>query len=340
MPRNTLKATYRAAPCLRETRRVRFDPDLDGLLVPGATLLLGLVGLVLLVACANVANLLLAKAQSRSGEMALRTSLGASRAQIVRQLLVESLIYGLTSGAVGLLVTVLAIRLLGFVELDLPAKPQLALRLDAPVLFFTLGVSLATSLIFGLIPALHAGRLSLVPLLRSDGAATTRRGHRFRPTNLLVIGQVAVSLMLVVTAGLLFRSISAARDIEPGFEVDRVGAVGVDLRSSQVSRDELPAVWQRIKDRVEALPDVEAVALASRLPLGVNINTNNFFIPGYRETETDPPIYLDTTNVDHNYFATLGLQLLNGRLIDVRDTPDTPAVAVVTEALVRRFWPG
>ena len=325
---------------LLETQKVRFDPDLDATLVGGAMLLLGVVALVLLVACGNIVNLLLAKAQTRSGEMALRTALGASRTQIVRQLLVESLLYGLISGAVGLLVAALAIRLLAFVRLDLPIEPQLVLRLDPPVLLFTFGVSLIASVIFGLFPALHAGRLALVPLLRSDGTTSAAPGRRrFRPTDLLVIGQVAVSLVLIVTAGLMFRSIGAARDIDTGFEVDRIGVASVDLRSAQVSPDELPVLWRRMKDRVEALPGVEMVTLASRIPLGPSVNRNDFFIPGYRETETDPPIYLDVANVDEDYFATLGLQLVSGRLIDMRDTPDTPRVAVVTEALVRRFWP-
>jgi predicted permease len=323
---------------LLETARVRVDPDLDGILVPGAMLLLGLVGLVLLVACSNVANLLLAKAQSRGGEVAVRTALGASRWQIVRQLLIESVLLGLISGSVGLLVAALGIRLFGGIDLDLPIEPRLVLRLDGPVLLFTFGVSLTTSLIFGLIPARHASRFALSPLLRSG--SPTMRNRWLQPANALVIAQVAVCLLLVVTAGLMFRSLGAARSIDVGFEVERLGNVAVDLSDAQLAPEELPSVWGRIEADIAALPGIETVALASRLPLGTNINTFDFFIPGFRESQADPPIRLDVTRVDEDYFAALGLELVSGRLIDASDQPDTPPVAVVTEAMVRRFWPG
>jgi putative ABC transport system permease protein len=325
---------------LRESAGVRFDPEIDGVLVPVSMLLLTLVGLVLIVACGNVANLLLAKAQARGGEMALRTALGASRAQIVSQLLVESALYGLICGAVGLLVAAFAIELFSLVRLDLPIQPKIALRLDAPVLLFTFGLSLATSLLFGLIPARHAGRLALVPLLRTAGASTAATHRWFHPSNLLVIGQVAVSLVLVVMAGLMFRSLDAARSVDVGLDVERLGSLTAELPSAEASPSELQAQWARIEARIEAVPDIEAVALASRMPLGANLNTNSFFIPGVRETEADPPIFIDTTNVDEDYFSVLGLELVSGRLIDERDRVDTPRVAVVMEAMVRRFWPG
>jgi predicted permease len=325
---------------LLETGSVRFDPEIDAVLVPVAILLLTLVALVLLVACGNVANLLLAKAQSRGGEMALRTALGASRAQIVSQLLVESLLYGLICGAVGLGLASLAIQLFGLVRLDLPFQPELALRLDAPALLFTLGLSLATSLVFGLIPARHASRLALVPLLRSAGATTAAASRWFHPSNLLVVGQVAVSLVLIVVAGLLFRSLGAARGVDVGFEVERLGSMSLELPSAGQTPGELTALWRRIEDRIEALPGIETVTLTTRMPLGTNLIADNFFIPGHRDTAADPPLYIDLAGVDEDYFATLGLELVSGRLIDARDRPGTPLVAVVTDAMAQRFWPG
>jgi len=325
---------------LRESSSVRFDPEIDGVLMPVAMLLLALVGLVLLVACANLANLLLAKAQTRSGEMALRAALGASRRQIVTQLLAESALYGLICGAVGLLVAAFAMQLLAMARLDLPFQPQIALRLDAPVLLFTFGLSLATSLLFGVIPARHAGRLALVPLLRSAGTATGASRRWFHPSNLLVIGQVAVSLVLVVVAEMMFRSLDVARSVDVGFEVDRLGAVTVEVAGDGTPPGELAARWSRIEARVSALPGIETVALTSRLPLGANLSGNNLFIPGVRETEADPPIFIDTTVVDEDYFAALGLALVAGRLIDERDRADTQLVAIVTENMARRFWPG
>jgi putative ABC transport system permease protein len=326
---------------LREAKRVRLDPEIDGVLLPIALLLLALVGLVLVVACANVANLLLAKAQSRGAELALRAALGASRRQIVTQLLVESALYGLICGAVGLGVAALAIELLSLVRFDLPFQPQIALRLDAPVLLFTFVMSLATSVLFGLIPARHAGRLALVPLLRSAGGATAAGTRRwFHPANLLVVGQVAVSLLLVVVAGLMFRSVDAARGVDVGFEVERLGSVFVQLPDGEQTPTELQTAWDRVEQRIENVPGIDGVALATRMPLGPNLVANDFFIPGHRETEADPPLSLDTTTVDEDYFATLELELVKGRLIDTRDALGTPPVAVVTEAMERRFWPG
>jgi hypothetical protein len=225
------------------------------------------------------------------------------------------------------------------VRLDLPIQPQIALRLDAPVLLFTFGLSLATSLLFGLIPARHASRLALVPLLRSTGATTGAARRWFHPSNLLGIGQVAVRLVLLVMAGMIFRSLDAARTVDVGFDVERLGSVTAVLPSAEGTPSEIQALWARIEAGIEAVPGVEAVALASRMPLGANLNTNSFFIPGFRETEADPPIFIDTTNVDEDYFSVLGLELVSGRLIDERDRVDTPPVAVVTEAMVRRFWP-
>jgi len=323
---------------LRATRSVRFDPDLDAALVPMAVFLLVLVALVLVVACANVANLMLAKAHARGGEMALRAALGASRAQLVRQLLVESALYGVVCGGVGLLIAAFAVRVIGFAEFDLPFQPHVSLRLDLPVLAFTFIVSLATTLLFGLMPARHAGRLSLVPRLRSSGASAGP-GRWLSPTHALVIGQVAMSLMLVVVAGLMFRSVGVARGVDVGFDVQGLGNVLIQP-GLEIPTEELPALWRRIKDRVAVLPGVDTVALASRLPLGIIVSGDSLFIPGYRDTEADPPIQLDTTYVDEHYFATLGLDIVAGRSIDVRDTAGAPPVAVVTEEMARRFWPG
>jgi macrolide transport system ATP-binding/permease protein len=325
---------------LLESRKVRVDPEFDGYLVPAAILLLGLVALVLLVACANVANLLLVRAQSRSAEIAVRTSLGASRWQIVRLLLVECTLLGLIAGAIGLFVTWLGLRLLRFVDLDLPIDPQLALRFDEPVLLFTLGISLATSLLFGMIPARRAARLTHVTSLRSDRAMAAIPRRRFLPANILVVAQVAMCLVLVVTAGLLLRSVDVARSIDPGFDVGRLGNVTVELNDARLSAEDLPAIWQRMEERIEALPGIETVALNSRLPLGLSVNTSQIYIPGIRETEADPPISLDVTRVDEDYFTALDLRLVNGRLLDPRDDLGTLPVAVVTEEMVRRFWPG
>ncbi len=145
--------------------------------------------------------------------------------------------------------------------------------------------------------------------------------------------------MLVVVAGLMFRSVGVARGVDVGFEAQGLGNVLLQP-GPEIPPADLPALWRRIEDRVAALPGVATVALASRLPLGIIVSGDELFIPGYQETEADPLIHLDSTRVDEHYFATLGLELVAGRLIDLRDTPSTPLVAVVTQAMVRRFWPG
>jgi hypothetical protein len=134
--------------------------------------------------------------------------------------------------------------------------------------------------------------------------------------------------------------VAELRRVNVGFEVERLGTVTVGLRDIDVPAEELPALWDRIKARVAALPGIEAMSLARRVPLELAITSNDFFIPGFRDSEADPPLFLDTTSVDEDYCGTLGLTLVTGRLIDSRDRMDTQPVAVVTEAMVQRFWPG
>ncbi len=325
------------------TSNVHFDPDLDAILLPVAGVVLGMVGIVLLVACANLANLLLARANGRRREIALRLALGANRPKLLRQLMVESLLLSLVGGVAGLGFAALGMRGFELLRPDLPIQPTIDLRLDPDVLLFTVALSLLTGLLFGLVPALQASKLNLVTALKSDATTPRKRrgavGRLLQPGSLLVVTQVALSLVLVVGASLLLRSLAAARTLDLGFDAERIGVVTADLSTLGVGREEATERWRRVQDRVESLPGIEASSVATRLPLGINVHTADFFIAGHRESPSDPPIGLDITTAGADYFETMGVELVDGRLLDARDHADAPGVAVVTRAMQRRFWP-
>ena len=335
-------------------RDVRIDPELDATIVPGAMVALGLVVLVLLVACANIGNLLLARAEGRRREVALRLSLGASRWQLIRLLLVEAVALSAIGGLAGLGLAAVAMGLIARVPLGLPVDVALEARLDPPVLLFTLAISLTTGLVFGLLPALRSARASLVPALKDDGAGTragAERGFRawLQPSRLLVVGQVALSLVLLVGAGLLQRSVQVARSVDVGFDADRIGAFTVDI--GEDDRASRAATWQRLTQVLEAHPEVELAAYVTRSPLELNIHRSEFFIPGHRELESEPALHHDVTRTDNRFFEVLELEPLEGSLFptmaaDQRsesgatDSPEAvPRLAIVNQAMASLYWP-
>ena len=212
------------------------------------------------------------------------------------------------------------------------------------MLLFTLTLALATGLLFGLVPALQSSKTDLVSSLKSEGAVAERvrgpLGRVLQPGGLLVVAQVALSMVLVAGASLLLHSLSAARSVDLGFQAERIGVLMADLSSLGVENVEAEVRWRRLQQRVGALPGVEATAVATRMPLGINIHQSDFFIPGHRESRSEPPLSLDVTHAGADYFGTLGIERIEGRLFDDRDRPDTPRVAVITRAMQRRFWPG
>ncbi|HUF75001.1 MAG TPA: ABC transporter permease, partial [Longimicrobiales bacterium] len=324
------------------TAKVRLNPQIDGTLIPGATLVLVMAGLVLLVACANLANMLLARATSRRREIGVRLALGATRRQLISQLLLESSLLAAVGVASGLVVAAIGMRLLTLVRLDLPISPTLELHLDPPVMLFALASATVTGLFCGLAPAIEASRTDLVPALKAEaGSDVAPAAKRWRPSlgSTLVVAQVAFSLILVVGASLLTRSVSAARSTDLGFEAKPLGVLTLDLDTLKLGPDVARGRIDQLVARVEALPGVAAAGVATRAVLGLNMWNGDFYIPGFRESADDPPIALEVTHVDPGYFDTMGLELLEGRLFDERDRSDTPRVAVVTEAMARRFWP-
>ncbi|MGH7676827.1 MAG: ABC transporter permease [Gemmatimonadaceae bacterium] len=320
------------------SRDVRINPDFDKTVASAGLVMVGAVALVLVVACANLANLLLARAAGRRREIAIRLALGAERGRLVRQLLTESMVLALAGGVVALPIAAWLASAMARVQMPLPIDLGLQITPDWRVLVFTLIAAVATGLVFGLIPAFRASRPNLVPALK--GAANGSARRRFELRDALVVFQMAVSLVLVVGGALLVRSLAVAGRVELGYESDRLAQLSLALEMSGYDRDRGGRFLEAGLRRLEALPQVEAVALTSRLPLSLNNNGFALFIDGRQASESDRPFQIDGTHVDERYFQAMGLTLLAGRNIEAADRDQTRRVAVVTHAMAQRYWPG
>ncbi len=311
---------------------VRIHPFVDAALYPIATVLMVVVVLVLVIACANVANMLLARATERRSEVALRLALGSSRFRLVRQLLTESILLSSLGGAAGLLVAHVGTRLLLALKPPIPVPLALDLTLNYRVLAFTLLVSVATGILFGVAPALQASR-PLVPAMKS-------KERRLGLRNLLVVVQVALSLVLLIGAGLLLKSAGNAQAIDPGFETERVVMLSSHLGLHGYDEARGRLFYQRAVERVAGLPGIEAASLTDKVPLGASISTENV-APEGREPEkyADWP-EIDSATVSPGYFLSMGVLLIQGRDFDWKDAKGSPDVAIVNETAARRLWPG
>jgi predicted permease len=323
------------------TNRVAINPDFDGPLTAGGLVLLGAVGLVLLVACANLASMLLARAAARRHEMAIRQAMGAGRKRLVRMLLTESVLVALAGGAVSLMVTFALTGFLGRYQPGLPIDIVFDIAPDWRVLLFTFAAAVATGVAFGLTPAIRASRPDLAGALReSGGDGRHGRGPRLELRDALVVGQVAFSLMLLVGGALMARSLDAAARVDMGYDAARVAHLGLALEMNGFTAEEGAALVEAGKLRLAALPQVRAVGLASRVPQSINNNGFGIFIDGHPSTLADRPIVLDGASVDEGYFDALGLRIVAGRAIEGGDRADRRRVAVVTETMASRYWPG
>jgi putative ABC transport system permease protein len=302
-------------------------------------IIFGAVSFVLLIACANVANLMLARGVPRQREMAVRTALGAGRLRLIRQLVTESALLSLTGGGVGLAIAVWGIRALRSTEpTDIPRLAEV--QLSGPVLLFTLASSLFVGLLFGLVPALPTSNLALRDgprnALVSTGAGTRRRSlNRF-----LLITQMALSLVLLIGAGLMVRSFLLLTSVNLGFQPDNVLTFGTGLSGANyASPDRRASFYQQTLGRINAVPGVESVALASSLaltgPIGVSVQIEGRPIP-QRGDEAQVAYQAITPD----YFRVMRIPLVEGRFISSRDGKDAPAVVVVNQAFVRKFFPG
>ena len=320
-----------------ELGEVRFHPDVDRVLGPAAAVLLGAVGLVLLVVCANLANMLLSRAQGRRREIAVRLALGVSRRRLTAQLLTESLVLGLGGALLAVLVTYGSTQLLLAWQPPLPFSISLDIGMNLRVLLFIGGVAVLAAVAFGLAPARQATRPDLVSALKGGGGEGGRR-RRFDLKNGLVVAQVAVSTVFLVAAALLGRGLLASSAIDVGFEPERVAALGFDLGMHGYDEAEAEVFWRTLRDRAEALPGVESAAVATRVPFDVNLHWESIYPDTMEGNDRAEPLTLDATWIDGEYFETLGVPVLRGRSFGSSDNAESPRVAVINAALARRFW--
>jgi predicted permease len=320
---------------------VVLHPFLDGPLFGVAGVLMALVGLVLLIACSNIANLLLARAADRRREIAVRLALGSSRGRLMRQLLAESLALAAFGGLLGLLFAYWTSRLIVSFQPPLPIPLSVDVGLDVRVLAFTLGLTLLTGLVCGLAPALQASRADLVSAIKDDAAGLGRRHRRFGLRNVLVVSQVAVSTVLLVGAGLFVRSLASAQAIDPGFSLRRGAAVTMAIGfGSRWTEEEGRVFFDQLLERVRALPGVTSAAYAEHLPLGLSVSTRHTQFEGQEELPEDEWPAVDFTLVGPGYFEVLGVDLLQGRDFTTADGPEAPPVAILNDTAARRYFPG
>jgi len=300
-------------------------------------MLMGMVGLVLLIACANVANLLLARASARQKEVALRLALGASRTRIVRQLLVECLVLAVAGGALGLMVAGWTGGLLLRALPSETAARVLSSDPDLRVGLFALALSMLTGLVFGLVPALQSTRLDLAPTLKNESTSVLGGAAPYRFRKALVVAQVALSLLLLIGAGLFSRSLMNLRQLDPGFRPERLLAFSVDPSLNGYAPERRLGVLEQIREEVSAEPGVGSVSLAEVSLMTDSNNSSTVKVDGY-EAKDGENMNPNFNAVAPGFFATMGIPLVSGRDFTDGDGPGAPRVAVVNETFVRYFY--
>ncbi len=314
--------------------------EVVGEIRPALLVLLGAVGFVLLIACANVGNLLLARAESRQKEIAVRTALGAGRGRLLRQFLTESVVLSLVGGAVGLVAGTVGVRLLLATNPD--SIPRLnEIHLDGTVLLFTLAVSIVAGVLFGLAPVFHVSANSVGMALREGGQRATVGSARLILRRSLVVSELALAVVLVIGAGLMLRSFSVLQQVDPGFQAG--GLLTFRLFMPAATYPDPAAQNQflgRLTDRLEAVPGVAAVTTMSGLPPRRRMNANSMEFEGLEETPDGPPHLVDFwQTVTDDYFSTMGISLVSGRLFEAQDAEGTIPVVLVNQTMADTFWP-
>jgi putative ABC transport system permease protein len=328
-------------PKSNTTWNLRLEPLRDRLIGSSRTtlfILFGAVGFVLLIACANVANLLLVRATARQKEVALRTALGASRWRIVRQLITESLILALVGGTLGALIAAWGIDLLVTLTRD-SIPPTAIVKIDATVLAFTFLTSLLTGLLFGVVPAFRTAKLNLSDALK-EGAKSSEATFRNRTRSLLVVFESALAVVLLIGAGLLIRSLVALQNTNPGFDANNVLTMRVDLpRGKYDSAEKASNFFQQLEQRLAGLPGIESVGFITELPLSGQPNDTPFTVEGRPPVAPGQEFGADFRRISQNYFQTLRIPLLRGRNFTEQEVRDNAKVIVVSESLVTTVFP-
>ena len=312
-----------------------------GELRPALYMLFGAVAFVLLIACANVANLLLARAAYRQKEIAVRTALGASRWRVVKQLLTESLLVSVVSGVIGLVLSVWLVKLL--IAISPPNSPRFdEISINWQVFVFAFGLTILAGLLFGLVPALQTSRTDLNETLKESGRSGSPGGSRNRIGGFLIVSEVALSFVLLAGAGLLIKSFVHLREIDPGFQADHVLAVRLTLPAGKYKQGEPRAqIYQQLLEKVKAVPGVQAAGAVLSLPLrGDNFNLGRGVL-----LEGRPAVPEAATNAAHltvtpDYFRTLNIPLKQGRMFTDYDNAQSTKVVIVNETMARQQWPG
>jgi putative ABC transport system permease protein len=307
---------------------------------PAILILLAAVGFVLLIACANVANLLLARATARQKEIAIRHALGATRGRVVRQLLTESVLLSLSGGLLGVWLAMWGIDLL--VALSPGHLPRPAeIGIDNRVLGYTFLVSLLTGIVFGLIPALQSSRPDFNEALKEGGRGASGSPRRVRARSLLVVSEVALALVLLISAGLLLKSFVSLQNVQPGFVPDNLLTVEIGLPEQKYADDmRIADFYRQLIARVQRLPGAEAVGAVSHLPLTGAEEIDGFSIEGRPAPVAGLTQSADFRIIAPDYFRAMRIPLLRGRHFDERDRRDAPGVMIIDEAFARRFFPG
>jgi predicted permease len=298
--------------------------------------LMVVVGLVLLVACANIANLMLARATGRQKEIAIRLAIGAGRRQLVRQLLIESFLLALAGAGVGFLLAAVAAHAISSFKLPLPFPIAFDFNVDGRVALFTLGLSVITALLFGLVPALRASRPDLVGSLK-DGPAGFGRAGRSRMLNTLVVVQVSLSLVLLTTAGLFLRSLGNASSIDIGFKPGNLLIMSVDPKIQNYSHDKTVQFLSQLRDRVSALPGVRSVSFVGVVPLSIGSTVNKFDVDAAKGRPAENVVAIVDT-IGTGYFQTMGIPLLRGR--DFTSQVDGPYTAIINQTMAAHLFAG
>ena len=299
--------------------------------------LLAAVACVLLIACANVANLLLTRATAREREIAIRTAMGAARWRIIRQLLTESVLLSVVGGLIGLLIAYWMLDALRWLSpSDIPRLP--AIHMDSRVLIFTSGIALLTGVLFGMVPALRTSKMNLSEALK-EGARNVAGGRHEKLRKLLVISELALSLVLLISAGLLIRSFISVERVNPGFDPQNVLGMRLSVAGTSFQDERREIFYRDLLENVRRLPEVKSAGIADNLPLSGGIGWGGITIDGYQASADQEAIQSDVRVAGVGYFETMNVPLVKGRLFDEHDTKDSAPVIVIDEHMARSYWP-
>jgi putative ABC transport system permease protein len=313
---------------------VQNEPDRFALVI----MLMVLAGLVLIIACANVASLLLARSRARGREIAIRLAIGAGRTRLVRQLMTESLVLGLLGGGIGLGFGYAGIRFLGTMRLSFSTPFKLGVQLDSRVLLFSLVAALAACVLFGLAPALRAAGVNLIEALKARSEVQSA-GRRTIGRNVLVVGQIALTMALLMVTGALVNSFRRMLTADPGFQPENLIAMHLDPAVLRYSPDQTRSFYRELLDSVQALPGVRDVTLSQSLQLSPDQSSLSVIPEGYQLPKGVESVNVFGSAVDENYFNTMHIAIINGRAFSAHDAAGSRRVAIVNQQFAKIYWP-